>query len=90
MISYNGYKTNCITIENGNAKVGDIVSIDSDGKIYKSTKISLSSGLVLLSEENTLLFKRTAITSLEQLPQHSIAAIADLSRQATTQLTSVI
>ena len=38
MISYNGYKTNCITIENGNAKVGDIVSIDSDGKIYKSTK----------------------------------------------------
>ena len=30
MISYNGYKTNCITIENGNAKVGDIVSIDSN------------------------------------------------------------
>lgn len=38
MISYEGYKTNCITIENTNAKVGDIVSIDKDGKVYKSGK----------------------------------------------------
>ena len=38
MISYNGYKTNCITIENSNAKVGDIVSINNDGKIYQATK----------------------------------------------------
>ncbi len=38
MISYNGYKTNCITIENGNAKVGDIVSINNDGKVYQTGK----------------------------------------------------